>query len=126
MFQLSYTFNASVVKLQFCTSFARLLVLNDDGYIHLLEINNLPNLTINRICSSSDEDRSIFQQIQTLCLLRNQIDLFIGLTDGNIYKFDLNHFLRYAQPIIPVDAIEQMSVVLLNISRRTSFFVRNF
>jgi hypothetical protein len=120
-FQLSYSLDSnpssSIRKLIFLDGVARLLVLTNDGYLHLLEINNYnPSLTdfssnstvrLDRICTSSDDDANILKHIQTICLLRNHFNLLIGLNDGNIYLFNIENFSLNINPIIPTDVIEK-------------------
>ena len=121
-FQLSYSLesnsSSSIRKLIFLDGIARLLVLTADGYFHLLEINNTSSLSsndssavrIDRICTSNDDDSNILKNIQTICLLRNHFNLLIGLTDGNIYLFNLENFSLNPTAIIPTEVIEKIIV----------------
>ncbi|CAF0863937.1 unnamed protein product [Adineta ricciae] len=123
-FQLSYSLelapSSSIRKLIFFDGVARLLILTVDGYLHLLEINNhMPPQTdslshntvrVDRICTSSDDDSAILKNTQTICLLRNHLNLLIGLNDGNIYLFNIENFSLNVNPIIPTDVIEKTIV----------------
>ncbi|CAF3686272.1 unnamed protein product [Adineta steineri] len=123
-FQLSYSLDlnpsSSIYKLIFLDGVARLLVLTIDGYLHLLEINNYnptnndfssySTVRLDRICTSSDDDSIILKNTQTICLLRNHLNLLIGLNDGNIYLFNIENFSLNINPIIPTDIIEKTIV----------------
>lgn len=120
-FQLSYSLDpnpsSSIRKLIFLDGVARLLVLTTDGYLHLLEINNSNSslndfssnstVRLDRICTSNDDDSMIIKNTQTICLLRNHLNLLIGLNDGNIYLFNIENFSLNINPIIPTDIIEK-------------------
>jgi WD40 repeat protein len=110
-FQLSYnleTNSSSAIRtLIFLNGLARLLVLTKDGYLHLLEINNSNSIRIDRICTSNEDDGIILKDTQTICLLRNNLNLLVGLNDGNIYSFNIEHFSLNPDPIIPTEAIEK-------------------
>jgi hypothetical protein len=107
-FQLSYSFETSSIrKIIFLTGLARLLVLTFDGYLHLLEINNTNPIRIDRICTSNEDEGMIFRNIQTICLLRNNFNLLIGLNNGNIYSFNIDNFSLNTKPIIPTEIIEK-------------------
>ena len=120
-FQVSYSLDptpsSSVVKLIFLENVARILVLTIDGYLHLLEMNNYNSSTndfsststirLDRICTSSDDDAAILKNIQTVCLLKNHLNLLIGLNDGNIYLFNIENFSLNINPIIPTEVIER-------------------
>lgn len=124
-FQLSYTLEStSIFKIVFLTGLARLLVLTDDGYLHLLEINNSNPIQIDRICASNDDDeKDILKNVQTICLLRNNIQLLIGLKNGNICSLDLEQFSLNKQPMIPTEAIENTYVLRSKKLNRTVFFI---
>jgi hypothetical protein len=49
----------------------------------------------------------IFRNIQTICLLRNNFNLLIGLNNGNIYSFNIDNFSLNTKPIIPTEIIEK-------------------
>jgi len=117
-FQLSYTLETSIsiTKIIFLNGLARLLILTIDGYLHLLEINNTNPIRIDRICTSNEDDEIIFKNIQTICLLRNNFNLLIGLNNGNIYSFNINNFSLNIKPIIPTEIIEKTS------DKKTNFF----
>ncbi len=110
-FQLSYSLDpnpsSSIRKLIFLDGVARLLVLTNDGYLHLLEINNTNPIRIDRICTSNEDDGNILKNIQSICLLRNNIYLLIGLNNGNIYSFNIENFSLNINPIIPTGIIEK-------------------
>lgn len=121
-FQISYSLDPnpsslSIQKLIFLDGVARLLVLTLDGYLHLLEINNYntPNndstsnssVRLDRICTSSDDDAAILKNTKTVCLLKNHLNLLIGLDDGNIYLFNIENFSLNVTPIIPTSIIEK-------------------
>ncbi len=120
-FQLSYSLDlnpsSSIRKLIFLDNVARLLVLTIDGYLHLLEINNFHSsindfssnntVRLDRICISSEDDSLILKNTQTICLLRNHLNLLICLNDGNIYLFNIENFSLNINPIIPTDIIEK-------------------
>ncbi len=107
-FQLSYNLETtSIRKIIFLNGLARLLVLTNDGYLNLLEINNTNPIRIDRICISNEDDGIILKTIQTMCLLRNNINLLIGLENGNIYTFNIEKFLLNTNPIIPTEIIEK-------------------
>lgn len=107
-FQLSSNLDPSAVrKLVFLNGLARLLVLTTDGYLHLLEINHSTAIRIEQICTSNEENGMILKNIQTMCLLRNNIHLLIGLENGNIYSFNLENFSLNPNPIIPTEVIEK-------------------
>jgi hypothetical protein len=84
-----------------------LLVLTVDGYLHLLEINNTNPIRIDRICTSNEDDGVIMKNIQTMCLLRNNVSLLVGLDNGNIYMFNIENFSMNNTPIIPTEVIEK-------------------
>ena len=109
--QVSYSLDSSssVRKVIFLSGLARLLVLTVDGCLHLLDINNSPRLHIERIGASNDEHQVILSTIQTLCLLRDNSTLLLGSQDGNVYRFQLEHFTLDSNPIIPSSLIEKMS-----------------
>jgi CRISPR/Cas system CMR subunit Cmr6 (Cas7 group RAMP superfamily) len=105
---LSYNLEASAIrKILFLNNLARLLVLTLDGYLHLLEINNSTSLRLDRICTSSEDDQAILKSTQTLCLLRNNARLLIGVTNGNIYSFNIETFSLNDTPVIPTEIIEK-------------------
>ena len=107
-FQLSYNLDStSIRKILFLNNLARLLILTFDGYLHLLEINNSPTVQIDRICTSNEDDGAILKNTQTLCLLRNNSNLLIGVTNGNIYSFNIETFTLNATPVIPTEVIEK-------------------
>lgn len=108
-FQLSSNLEPSAIrKIVFLNGLARLLVLTTDGYLHLLEMNNTNNvIRIEQICTSHEDDGMILKNIQTMCLLRNNIHLLIGLDNGNIYSFNVDNFSLNSNPIIPTDVIEK-------------------
>lgn len=107
-FQLSFNLDpSSVRKLLFLNGLARLLVLTTDGYFHLLEVNNTNPIRLDRICTSNEEDGMILKNIQTMCLLRNNIQLLIGLDNGNIYSFNMDSFSLDTNAIIPTEMIEK-------------------
>ncbi|CAF0790685.1 unnamed protein product [Rotaria sordida] len=125
-FQLSYSLDpnssssSSIRKLIFLDGVGRLLVLTIDGYLHLLEINNYnPSINdfssnstvrIDRTCTSSEDDSIILKNTQTICLLRNHLNLLIGLDNGNIYSFNIENFSLNINPIISTDIIEKTIV----------------
>jgi hypothetical protein len=107
-FQLSYNLETSSIrKILFLTGLARLLILTIDGYLHLLEINNTNPIRIDRIGTSNEDDGVILKTIQTICLLRNNINLLVGLENGNIYSFNIENFSLNTKPIIPTEIIEK-------------------
>ena len=120
-FQLSYSLNlnsiSSIFKLLFLNGLARLLVLTNDGYLHLLEINNFHSslndfsstsiVRLDSICTSNEENSLILKNTQTLCLLRNHSNLLIGLNNGNIYQFNIENFSLDPNPIISTEIIEK-------------------
>lgn len=107
-FQLSSNLDpSSIRKLLFLNGLARLLVLTTDGYLHLLEVNNTTPIRLDRICTSNEDDGMILKNIQTMCLLRNNIHLLIGLENGNIYSFNIDNFSLNTNPIIPTEIIEK-------------------
>ncbi len=107
-FQLSYNLETSSIrKIIFLNGLARLLILTLDGYLHLLEINNSTTIRIDRICTSNEDDQNILKNTQTLCLLRNNLNLLIGLDNGNIYSFNIENFSLNTSPIIPTEIIEK-------------------
>ncbi len=106
-FQLSYNLEVSIRKIIFLNGLARLLILTLDGYLHLLEINNTNPIRIDRICTSNEDDGNILKNIQSICLLRNNIYLLIGLNNGNIYSFNIENFSLNINPIIPTGIIEK-------------------
>jgi hypothetical protein len=106
-FQLSYSLDISIRKIIFLNGLARLLILTIDGYLHLLEINNTNPIQIDRICTSNENDGIILKNIQTICLLRNNFNLLIGLNNGNIYSFNIDNFSLNTNPIIPTEIIEK-------------------
>ena len=107
-FQLSYNLEtSSIYKMIFLNGLARLLILTIDAYLHLLEINNSNTIRIDRICTSNEDDGIILKQTQTICLLRNNSNLLIGLNNGNIYSFNLENFSLNTNPIIPTEIIEK-------------------
>jgi hypothetical protein len=106
-FQLSYNLDISIRKIIFLNGLARLLILTTDNYLHLLEINNTNPIQIDRICISNEDDGNILKNIQTICLLRNNFNLLIGLNNGNIYSFNIDHFSLNTNPIIPTEVIEK-------------------
>lgn len=114
-FQLSFVFepNVAVDKLLFVEGLGRILVLTDDGDFHLLEINFFSNLRIDRLCTSAEENRSFHRQIRSICLLREQTSLLLGLNDGNIHRFDLECFQLEQKPLISVETIEKMFLLLM-------------
>ena len=83
------------------------MILTDHGFLHLLEINNTNPIRIDRICTSNEDEGEIWKNIQTICLLRNNINLLIGLNNGNIYSFNLENFSLNTKPIIPTETIEK-------------------
>ncbi|CAF0833570.1 unnamed protein product [Adineta steineri] len=110
-FQLSYNLEStSIRKIIFLNNLARLLVLTLDGYLHLLEINHSNTLRIDRICTSNENDETILKNTQTLCLLRNNLNLLIGVNNGNIYSFNIENFTLNTIPIIPTEVIEKTIV----------------
>lgn len=92
---------------------ARLLVLTADGYLHDLELMNYNScssnetIRIDRIRTSNDDDSNILENMQTICLLRNHLSLFIGLNNGNIYLFNIETFTLNHDSIIPTELIEK-------------------
>ena len=120
-FQLSYSLDPNtsspIRRIIFLDGASRLLVLTTDGYFHLLEIRNSnPSINdftstntvrIDRINTSNDDDTTILQKIQTICLLRNHLSLLIGLNDGNIYSFNIETFTLNHDSIIPTNVIER-------------------
>ncbi|CAF0865530.1 unnamed protein product [Rotaria sordida] len=110
-FQLSYNLNTSSIrKIIFLNGLARLLILTNDGYLHLLEINNLNTIHIDHICTSNEDIGIILKNTQTICLLRNNLYLLIGLHNGNIYLFNIENFSLNTNPIIPTETIEKIIV----------------
>ncbi|CAF1916654.1 unnamed protein product [Rotaria magnacalcarata] len=111
-FQVSYNLNnpSSIRKIIFLNGIARVLILTSDGYLHLLEINNLNSIHIDHICTSNENSESILKDTQTLCLLRNNLNLLIGLHNGNIYSFNIENFSLNTKPIIPTEIIEKIIV----------------
>ena len=84
-----------------------MLVLTLDGYLHLLEINNTNPIRMDRICTSNEDDEVIMKSIQTMCLLRNNVSLLVGLDNGNVFMFNIENFSMNNSPIIPTEAIEK-------------------
>lgn len=108
-FQLSYNLDTtSIRKILFLNNLARLLILTFDGYLHLLEINNSTTVRIDRICTSNEDDGFFLKDTQTLCLLRNNSNLLIGVTNGNIYSFNIETFSLNTNPLIATEIIEKM------------------
>ena len=60
-----------------------------------------------RICTSNEDDSNILKNTQTICLLRNHLNLLFGLNDGNIYLFNIENFSLNINPIIPTNVIEK-------------------
>jgi lethal(2) giant larvae protein len=107
-FQLSYNLDTSSIrKIIFLNNLGRLIILTQDGYLHLLEINNSNPIRIDRIGTSNDDEGIILKNTQTLCLLRNNVNLLIGLKNGNIYSFNIENFSLNFHPIIPTEIIEK-------------------
>jgi len=61
------------------------------------------------------------KNVQTICLLRNNIQLLIGLKNGNICSLDLEQFSLNKQPMIPTEAIENTYVLRSKKLNRTVF-----
>lgn len=107
-FQLSSSLDRSstIRQMIFVPGQARLVLLTTDGYLHFFQINNGPRLRLHSLFTSNEDQQTILMKMQTCCLLRDQCSLIIGLTDGNIYRFDLEQFTL--QPWIAIDHIEKM------------------
>lgn len=104
--------SSSIRRLLFLDGKARLLVLTVDGYLHDLELVNYHSssneiLRIERRRISNEDHSVILENIQTICLLRNHSSLFVGLSNGNIYLFNIETFSLNHDSIIPRELIEK-------------------
>ena len=111
-FSLDSNASTSIRRLIFLDGKARLLVLTVDGYLHDLELVNYNSssneiIRIDRMRISNEDDSVILQNIQTICLLRNHSSLFVGLSNGNIYLFNIETFSLNHDSIIPRELIEK-------------------
>ena len=108
-FQISASLDRTshIRQIIFLPGRTRLLVLTLDGYLHFFQINNGPRLRLHCLFSSTEDQQTIFAQIQTSSLLRDHRHWIVSLTNGTIYRFDLEaHTL---EPLITTDQLATLS-----------------
>ncbi|CAF1130771.1 unnamed protein product, partial [Didymodactylos carnosus] len=66
---------------------------------------NITTVRLDRICTSNDDNSAYLKQTQAVCLLKNHLNLLIGLENGDIILFNIENFSLNTKPIVPNEVL---------------------